>query len=182
LPKIDIAPQLLHELIICIPETGELFWKYRDAHHFCETHVWKTWNIRYAHKPALNCINGTGYKAGTIKGVRIAAHRVIWAMTFGAWPPQDIDHINGDRSDNRISNLRSVSRLENGRNKAAQESRSNAAGVMWVERNKKWRARITVNGKRLDLGLHSTIDEAVAARKKAERQYGFHPNHGRAQS
>jgi hypothetical protein len=172
--------ELLNELLICHPEAGLLIWRVRAFHHFTEVHVWKTWNIRYAGNPALNCINGTGYKAGTIKGLRVPAHRVIWAMTFGAWPTEDIDHINGVRSDNRISNLRSVSRLENSKNRVAQESKSKIPGVMWVERKKKWRARITVNGKRVDLGLHSTLDEAAIARKTAERHYGFHPNHGRA--
>lgn len=180
---IQIPIELLHELMICTPETGELFWKRRDAHHFCETHVWKTWNIRYAHKPALSCINGTGYKAGTVKGTRVPAHRVIWAMTFGEWPSEDIDHINGNRADNRIENLRAVSRQENTKNKATQKnSGSQVSGVMWAKRNEKWRARITVNGRRVDLGLHSTFDEAVAARKTAECRYGFHPNHGRTKN
>ena len=176
--QIPIA--LLHELIICAPETGELFWKHRDAHHFSETHVWKTWNTRYAHKPALNCINGTGYKAGTVKGVRVPAHRVIWAMTFGAWPSEDIDHINGNRADNRIENLRAVCRQENTKNRAVQNnSTSLVPGVTWAKKNKKWRARITISGNRVDLGLYEDFENAVTARKKAERLYGYHPNNGR---
>jgi hypothetical protein len=172
--------ELLDELLICRPEEGELVWRVRTFAHFSEVHVWKTWNIRYAGTLALNAIDGLGYKSGTIKGVRLKAHRVLWAMTHKGWPEGDIDHINGLRTDNRIANLRCVTRQENTKNRAIQSnSTSLVPGVTWLERNKKWRVRISVAGKRIDLGLYETFEGAVAARKEAERLHGFHINHGR---
>lgn len=172
--------ELLDELLICRPEEGELVWRVRTFEHFSEAHVWKTWNIRYAGTLALNAIDGLGYKSGTIKGVRLKAHRVIWSMTHRQWPSDDIDHINGNRQDNRIDNLRCVTRHENTKNRAVQKnSTSLVPGVTWLTRNKKWRARITVSGNRIDLGLYDTFEDAVMVRKSAEQMYGFHPNHGR---
>ena len=121
-----------------------------------------------------------GYGRITLLGKRYKSHRVAWAMHHGDWPPDQIDHINGVKSDNRIENLRSVSQAENSKNsKIPANNMSGVIGIHWDKVNFRWVARIRVNGKKIDLCRTKDFDEAVAARKKAEAEYGFHPNHGR---
>ncbi len=96
-------------------------------------------------------------------------------------PSGEIDHINGDRTDNRICNLRDVTSAGNSCNRRRQDrNTSGVTGVAWDKRASRWQARIGLNGKQKYLGYFDSLDEAVAARKAAELELGFHPNHGRA--
>jgi hypothetical protein len=91
-----------------------------------------------------------------------------------------IDHINGDRSDNRITNLRSVSHSGNTKNaKRRGDNLSGMTGVSFFRPKGTWRARINHNGETILLGYFRTYEEAVAARKAAEKIYEYHENHGR---
>jgi len=99
-------------------------------------------------------------------------HRIIWKMWYGQ-DPEIIDHINGIGTDNRIENLRSVTMLENARNMALHSrNKTGVSGV--VEENGKWRARL---GNK-ELGRFKTFEEAVEIRKEAEKEAGYHVNHG----
>ena len=101
-------------------------------------------------------------------------------MSYNEWPRKTIDHVNGDRSDNRVVNLRSVAHQENHRNRAIPKSNtSGVMGVYWGKRDRKWYAQIKINGKKKHLGSFSCKKKAIQARKKAEIDYGFHANHGR---
>jgi len=114
-----------------------------------------------------------------ISGSKTYIHRLVWLMEHGYWPKQPIDHINGDPLDNRVENLRMVDYKANNQNLAVY--RNNTSGYMGVERlpNGKYRARITVDGKRIHLGMYFTKEAAAEARQLAEKQYGFHPDHGK---
>ena len=91
-----------------------------------------------------------------------------------------VDHINHDRTDNRIENLRLVNANENGKNqKASVRNKSGVVGVSWKKSKNKWHSQIMVNGKQIHLGFFDNIDEAKKARIDAERKYGFHENHGK---
>lgn len=134
-----------------------------------------------AGKEAFISRKPNGYIYARLMGRAIYAHRAAWAISYGEWPKGDIDHINGDRADNRIANLRDVSRQENMRNaKRNRANRSGVVGVTWCRAARKWQAQIGISGKCKYLGIFSSRDDAVAARRAAERQYGFHENHGRA--
>lgn len=114
-----------------------------------------------------------------------AAHRLCWKIYHRKDIPvgYEVDHINQDRSDNRISNLRLVTMAQNMRNK--RKYRSNNSGIVGVavrgdmrEGTNRWRAQINVNGKSIKLGSFKTQDEAIAARRSAEVEFGFSENHG----
>jgi len=109
---------------------------------------------------------------------KIYAHQAAWALVHGYWP-KEIDHIDGDPSNNRISNLREVDHQTNQRNmKQATTNTSGCTGVVWWPRDENWNAQIQVSGKRINLGYFDSFDDAVAARKAAEIKYDFHENHG----
>lgn len=180
-----VSVEMLHRLLICDAETGRLFWRARTADLFRDTagrtaeHACAIWNARYAGQPALNCPQKNGYRAGSVLNATVYAHRAILALLDGFWPAQDVDHINGDRTDNRAVNLRSVSRAENARNKCVKPGLSGAVGVH-VARRGKWAARIGTGGRALNLGQFDSVEEAAERRRIAEAEMGFHPNHGRA--
>ena len=118
-----------------------------------------------------------GYRYIRVDRKKYLAHRIAWKLLYGE-DPEEIDHINGNRSDNRITNLRSVSRLENMRNrKRASHNTSGVTGVCWYKNRSKWRAYISEEL----LGDFDKFEDAVAARKQAEKEYGYHPNHGRGE-
>jgi hypothetical protein len=171
---------VLRQLLAYTPETGELFWRARDRAFFkCEPDYLR-WNTRYSGKPALAYQTQDGYLSGRIFDTPYKAHRVGWAIHFGEWPSEVIDHINGVGTDNRISNLRAVSRLENQQNLARRKTnKSGVTGVSWDSRNGKWLAQISVNKTHINLGRFDNFDDAIISRKSAEENYGFHKNHGR---
>lgn len=184
-----IAVEQLRQLLRYEPDTGRLFWLRRDVGLFHETegrtarNAFGIWNSRYAGKEAFTADDGLGYKCGRVFGQKLKAHQVIWAIFHGVWPDDFIDHINGIRSDNRIANLRVVTRAENAKNsRESARNKSGATGVGWHARDGVWAARIRVDGHLIHLGTFKDFDAAVAARKEAERRHGFHQNHGRKAS
>ena len=124
------------------------------------------WNSKWEGRPAFDYINPDGYKKGSFGGKSLQAHRVAWELTFGKIPEgMQIDHINGNRSDNRITNLRLVTQIGNSRNmKMLSTNTSGVTGVTLGKKMKKWRARISgSNGQRIHLGYFHTKEEALAS-------------------
>jgi hypothetical protein len=113
-------------------------------------------------------------------GSFLLAHRVIWAIVYGEWPEQ-VDHINGNRADNRIANLRAATSASNSRNMARSRlNSSGVSGVRWNRVEQRWHVVIcAAANQRKFIGQFKTFEDAVAARKEAEQQFGYHPNHGR---
>lgn len=179
LPDADLLRQLLRYE----PDTGKLFWRERNASHFppskhAGTYA-RTFNRELAGKEAFTARNELGYHQGWFINRLYRAHRLIWKIVTGE-DPDLVDHINGDASDNRWFNLREVSRRENGLNRPLPAN--NTSGVLGVrldKRSQKWMASIKVNGIDKHLGTFADIEEARAVRMKAEREFGYHPNHGR---
>lgn len=104
-----------------------------------------------------------GYITVSLRGKRYLAHRLIWLMHY-KYLPMFVDHINGDKSDNRIENLREATKAENAHNSAMRkDNTSGAKGVGWHKARNKWRAYLQLNGRYVHLGLFTKISEAKAA-------------------
>lgn len=161
------------------PETGKLFWRERSEAMFDVKWQHKTWNSRWSGKEAFTSL-GDGYKRGSLFGQFVFAHRIIWKMVYGEDPGGQIDHLNGDRADNRLQNLRVVDDAGNRKNQSIpKDNTSGRIGVHWHRAAKKWAAGIFSNGKSVHLGVFADFDDAVRARTAAEREFGFHENHGK---
>ena len=146
------------------PDTGDLYWRVRKIG-------------RQIKKP-VGAINSIGYRTLCINYKRYYTHRIIWLMLYGVWPEQ-IDHINHVRHDNRIENLREVTRGVQQKNVSMHRTnKSGVTGVSWDAKNQNWRADIGVNYRQINLGRYTDFFDAVCARKAAEHKYNFHPNHG----
>lgn len=170
------------ERLLCLidvnPINGSIVWLFRERHHFSSDNEWARWNSRYAHKPAFAAVNDRGYKTGSFENHGILAHRLIWYSVFGDWPVNEIDHINGNKSDNRMANLREATRTENCRNLSLNiNNTSGQAGVNFHKGS--WIARIGGGKTRQHIGTFKSFDEAVAARKKAEISLGYSARHGK---
>ncbi len=154
--------KFFNERLLYENETGFLFWKKTDL---------IASRIR-GKKVGSN--DGKGYLVFQVKkdGKKsmVKAHRVAWLLFYGAWPFDCIDHINGDRKDNRIGNLRNASFEGNSQNKRkAQEN--NKLGVLGVNiENGKFRAQIKIKGKKKTIGRYETIEEASKAYINAKRE------------
>lgn len=109
-------------------------------------------------------VNCRGYRSIWINGLQFFAHRIAWAMSHGEWPELDIDHINENKSDNRISNLRHASRSENMFNRGKNKNNtSGVKGVSFCKCTGMWRAQMTLNRKPINIGRFKTKEEASEA-------------------
>lgn len=174
----EITPATLHELLRYEPESGLLYWKPRPVTMFSAERYSKIWNTKNAGKEAFTALS-CGYKHGAIFGRLYPAHRIIWAMHFGEWPSANIDHIDHDRQNNKVNNLRIVTKHENSKNQSLRSTNTSGVnGVSWFARDGTWQVQITINGKNTGLGRFANLEDAIAARANADRLHGFHANHG----
>lgn len=151
------------------PETGVIIWR-------------KTNSPRL--KPGSDACrpDARGYLRVRIGPDVYFAHRLAWLLFFGQWPDGHIDHINHDKSDNRLKNLRLTTLSQNAKNRSPQKGKElNLFGVWWIEETEKWVATITSEGKQYYLGQFTDFFDAACARKSAEIEFNFHPNHGKSQ-
>ena len=147
--KVDLTAQRLREILFYDPETGLLTWIASPAR-------------RVTAGDEAGCLTEQGYRKVSLSGGRFYTHRLAWLYTTGEWPTGEIDHINGKRSDNRIENLRDVSRSRNNQNRrhAAKNSLSGLLGVEWHSKSGLWQARIKTDTGRVALGYYKTAEEA----------------------
>lgn len=140
---------------------------------------WGSWNTKFAGKEA-GCFDGKGYRLIAIHDRPYRASRLAWLYIHGVWPDQ-IDHENHIRDDNRFINLRSVTNQINNQNRTLQSNNtSGIVGVSFSKRSKKWVVQFMVRGMHTCLGQFDNIEDAAVVRKAAEIEHGFHPNHGMA--
>jgi hypothetical protein len=160
----EIRIERVRELLDYFPDTGEFVWRRRRTNS-------RFWNTRYAGKIAGHRYP-RGYLTLAIDGRAILVHRLAWAYVHGVWPLFDIDHINGDPSDNRIENLREADGRQNGFNQGLRKSNtSGIKGVSWAANAGKWQATMRIHGKATYLGRFPTKEEAAAAYAAASAKH-----------
>lgn len=186
--KPNLLPSLkyLRECFILVEFEDFIFlvWRYRPLYHFNSEHGQKIFNTQFALRIAGNkftCGRMIYYQV-CVSGTTYLVHRIIWKMLTGKDPgDKEVDHQNGDGLCNSRRNLRLVAHKHNARNTPIPSN--NTSGIMGVSFNKskgKWEAYIKVNQLRKFLGRYDSKRKAARARRRAEKDYGFHQNHGRA--
>lgn len=149
------SQERLKELFRYDPETGQLFWATREESNRVPP--------RFAGKEALSSFSPSGYKRGSIGRVSVRAHRVIFKLVHDQ-EPEEVDHINGDRSDNRIANLRASTRRENMANLARRRNGELEVPVNVIKsKSGMFRSQIHFRGRKCYLGTFATAEEAAAA-------------------
>ena len=127
----------------------------------------------------VESISNRGYVVVQVSGKRYLAHRIIWLLLNGRMPAM-IDHIDGDKQNNLIENLREVDNTLNHWNERRRSTNiSGYKGVWWHKQSKRWEAACRVNGKQTTIGRFERIEDAVeAVRKFREQHHGEYANHG----
>lgn len=150
-----LTQKRLHELLIYVPESGVFTWRVSRGSRSQGSTAGTPDAIGYS----LIRIDGTFYKA----------HRLAWMYVNGEFTPHGIDHINRNKSDNSIANLRPATQMQNLQNQSiSKRNTSGYQGVNWHSQRKKWRAEIAVNKKTYHLGLFENISDAIFARDSAK--------------
>lgn len=127
-------------------------------------------NVKLKDGTPAGCKDSRGHLQIGIDGRYYGAHRLAWLYVHGRWPANDIDHINGCKTDNRMSNLREATRAQNVRNTGLR--RGNNSGFKGVSRLRgKWQAKIGVNYKQIYLGVFDDPEKAAAAYREAAAKY-----------
>ena len=160
------------------PGTGSFIWRVRPPHHFRRVRDQNAWNTCYA-----------GQASGTAKdryvriplgGVEFYAHRIAWFLVYGDPVPEFLDHIDGDKLNNRIANLRAATKAQNYMNSRPRPNKSGIKGVFPKQyaRGIRFAASIKLAGKRYHLGQFATLEEAAKVRQEAaERLHGEYARH-----
>lgn len=164
----EITQEYLRELFDYID--GELVWK-KKSHPKSPIKI----------GTVAGCIsNGHGYRQVYVDGRLNYVHRLIWVYHYGRLASDiQIDHIDHNRTNNSLSNLRLSSSLENNQNQSrSSNNTSGCTGVFWNKQKGKWWARGILHSKQIHLGFYVEIWDAICARKSWEVKAGFHVNHG----
>jgi len=159
--------------------TGVFTFKPRALSEFATLKASRTFATKCEGKTA-GWRHSAGYVSIKIDGAEYLAHRLAWLYAHGEWPEHEVDHINGDRADNRLANLRAVDKQTNSQNQSLRVT--NTSGVMGVHQDRRrggWKAEICFKGKNIYLGNFPSLDCAAAARHGAQRALGFSAGHGK---
>ena len=176
---VKLTQQFVREAFDYDPETGVLTRRRLDRRWFRRDQDWRDYNRRWAGLE-VGGVTSSKYVQVTILGEQaLYVHRVIWLWMTGDWP-DEIDHRDRDRRNNKWSNLREVSHTENGRNQRMRKN--NTTGVTGVYRTKQRKFWASIGSSRAGnfkyLGRFDTLGEAGEARRMAQEQYGYSPGHG----
>lgn len=147
------------------PISGRLYWKINRG------------NVKAG--SSAGTLHPDGYLVVRFQKKPYQGHRLAWFLHHGKWPEGTLDHINHNRSDNSLANLRDVPQSVNQKNKSkSTRNTSGVTGVCFSKSRGKWYALITVDLKRIHIGYYDTLEEAALERLEAELTYNFHKNRG----
>ena len=160
--RTDNPPSNLRDVLRYEPQTGAFFWLVSRG--------------RVAAGDQAGTLDKDGYVQIKFDGTFYKAHRLAWYFKTGEWlrSDQGLDHKTPDPSDNRWGNLRRATQTQNRRNKNYNTPVNNTSGQMgvtWRKSLNKWQAQIVVDDRCIYLGIYENFDDAVAARKRAEREH-----------
>lgn len=161
-----LTAERLRELLDYDPETGVFRWKIIRA--------------KATKGAEAGCLNGSGYRVIGVDGTLYSAHRLAWLAVYGEWPTKNIDHANGDKSDNRVTNLRQADQSLNRANSLRHRTkRAGLKGAYKRHKRDSWNSRLTFKGVLYDLGTFPTAEEAhLAYCEAAELLFGDFANFG----
>ncbi len=137
--------------------------------------IWKK-NLRGPAKKGTvaGWLGSNGYFKVGVNGSEEYVHRIIWLLHHGYLPENNLDHIDRNKTNNKIENLREASQSCNMRNYGnKQHNKTGVNGVCWKERYKKWHANIVITGTQIHLGYYKNFKNAVHARYSAEQVFGW---------
>lgn len=170
----------LKECFLAVPKNGHLYWAIRPREHFPSQAHANEWNNRKAGLRAEGRKAPNGYRKVEVDGKSHYVHRVVWALMHGDIDPlMHIDHINGDKLDNRPENLRLADGAQNAWHHAMYSHNTTGAnGVYYEKKRKVYRAQIRVRNRLINLGQSPFIDVAIHLRRQGEATYyGEYANH-----
>ena len=159
----SMTAERLREVLAYDPETGDFHWRASKG------------TAKAGSKAGT--YDTHGYVQIKIDSKIHLAHRLAWLYVHGEWPDTQVDHRNRTRSDNRFDNLRKATNAQNQQNRGVDKNNTSGhPGVHWDIRQRKWMAKIQIDGRRLSLGGFDSFENAVAARSKAKAEHHtFHP-------
>lgn len=162
-----INPDIANRYLSYDPDTGEVRWKE------CRTR-----NGKAKVGDVAGCVDEHGYIRLMLDGRKVRAHRVAFVL-MGEAEPLQVDHINGNRTDNRWANLRRSDPLQNAKNaKRRKDSTTAVTGVGFSRQHNKWKVRVNHKGVTHYLGLFEDVNAAIAARLSWQRDFGYSERHG----
>lgn len=160
-----LTQEYVRSILYYDPESGMFMWRIRPDVH-------ARWNVRYAGQPAGKIAKGSGYHEFEIHKVKQYGHRIAWLYHCGPIPDgAEVDHINGDRSDNRICNLRIADRKQNMANMRKYKANGLPKGVGFDARYGTYTARARSNNRTYHLGTFKTAEAAHEAYMEAMRKH-----------
>lgn len=154
--EIVFSPSYLRECFDLDPTSGVITWKRRPLNHFRNDQVWLAFNDRFEGTSPTHRRNG--YLSTGLNGKTVQVHRIVWALHYGEWPTHLIDHANGVKTDNSISNLRIATYQQNSWNCRNRPNRVGLKGV--TRRGDRFGTGIKYNGRHRYLGTFDTAEEA----------------------
>ena len=166
----DVAQMNWSEFFDYDAATGSIIWKHRPRNHFLTDRAWSSTNSRVAGKKA-GANDGAGYLQVGVAGSLYRVHRIVWEMHHGPLPSgSEVDHINGDRSDNRLCNLRLANYSQNKMNMRMHAD--NRTGFKGIHKNRtgKYCAQIQAYKTKKYIGVFDTAEEAHEAYLKEAKQ------------
>lgn len=152
--KNDLTVEYVRNILDYNPETGIFKWKKRDD-------VPQKWNTRNSGN-ITGWNHSNGYLQTCINYKKYYLHRLAWFYVNGVWP-DEIDHIDRDKKNNKISNLRVVTHRDNCANRTQRKNPTGYKGVIFSKRDKSWAAKITINGVLKHIGTFKSVEDAATA-------------------